>query len=66
MTPAAFKSIARRIAGPYWKTKLGPMIGRSRWSVMEYSRGTREVPDTVAKLMALLDGGNKPPRRRRE
>jgi len=54
MTPAAFRSLAAQIAGTRWKTRLGPMIGKCRTQVWEYATGKREVPATVAKLMALL------------
>lgn len=54
MTPAEFRSLARQIAGPRWKTRLGPMIGRSRWMVRVYATGEWAVPETVGKLMQLL------------
>ncbi|OWK42019.1 hypothetical protein [Fimbriiglobus ruber] len=54
MTPAVFRSLAAQLAGPRWKTKLGPMIGKCRTQVWEYASGERKVPETVEKLMKLL------------
>jgi hypothetical protein len=58
MTPARFRSLAARIAGPRWKTKLGPMIGRRREAVWAYAKGERAVPKPVEKLMNLLSKEN--------
>jgi hypothetical protein len=54
MTPAQFRSLASRLAGPHWRTRLGPMIGKCRTQVWGYATGKREVPETVEKLMNLL------------
>lgn len=54
MTPAQFRTLALSIAGPGWKTRLGPMIGKCRTQVWEYATGKREVPETVEKLMHIL------------
>ena len=54
MTPVQFRKVAARVAGPHWRTRLGPMIGKCRTQVWEYATGKREVPETVAKLMVLL------------
>jgi hypothetical protein len=70
MTPAEFRKVAVRIAGPHWRTRLGPMIGKCRTQVWEYATGKREVPEAVEKLMVLLSveregaGGSRwcPPR----
>jgi hypothetical protein len=57
MTPTQFRSLASRIAGPHWRTQLGPMIGKCRSQVWEYANGERDVPETVVKLMKLLAKG---------
>ncbi|OWK42421.1 hypothetical protein [Fimbriiglobus ruber] len=54
MTPAEFRTLAERLAGPHWKSRLGPMIGKCRTQVWEYDSGERKVPKTVEKLMRLL------------
>jgi hypothetical protein len=54
MTPAAFRLAAKRLAGPQWRTSIGPMIGKCRTQVWEYANGKREIPDTVQKLMRML------------
>lgn len=54
MTPADFRAFAVRIAGPRWRTSLGPMIGKCRTQVWEYANDRREIPETVAKLMVSL------------
>jgi hypothetical protein len=54
MTPATFRLTAQQIAGPRWKTRLGPIIGKCRSQVYEYASGTRDIPETVEKLMSLL------------
>jgi RNase adaptor protein for sRNA GlmZ degradation len=54
MTPAEFRTLARHLAGPRWKTQLGPMVGRNREAVWAYAKGEREVPKPVEKLMRLL------------
>lgn len=54
MTPARFRTLANLIAGPHWRTKLGPMVGRCRTQVWEYANGERQVQEPVAKLMELL------------
>jgi RNase adaptor protein for sRNA GlmZ degradation len=54
MKAAVFCKLARRIAGPHWKTKLPPMIGCKRRMVYDYANGVEDVPETVAKLMVLL------------
>lgn len=59
MTPARFRTLASRIAGPLWRTRLGPMIGKGRTQVWEYATGEREVPATVEKLMKLLAKENQ-------
>jgi hypothetical protein len=54
MTSSQFRATAKSIAGPRWKTRLGPMIGKCRTQVWEYANGKRAVPVTVAKLMTAL------------
>ncbi|QEH36471.1 hypothetical protein OJF2_50350 [Aquisphaera giovannonii] len=54
MTPAEFAQHAEQIAGPRWRTALGPMIGKGRTQVWEYASGRRPVPATVEKLMRQL------------
>jgi hypothetical protein len=54
MTPATFRLAAQQIAGPRWKTRLGPIIGKCRTQVWEYASGKRDIPETVEKLMCLL------------
>jgi hypothetical protein len=54
MTPASFRLTAKRIAGPRWRTRLGPMIGKCRTQVWEYASGNRDVPETVVLLMKQL------------
>lgn len=54
MTPAEFRTTAEAIAGPKWRTALGPRIGKCRTQVWEYANGKREVPETVRKLMKML------------
>jgi hypothetical protein len=54
MTPEQFRRMAEIIAGPRWKTRLGPMIGKSRTPVWEYANGVRPVSETVRKLMSEL------------
>ncbi len=56
MTPAEFRTLAAQVAGPHWKTKLGPMIGKCRTQVWEYANGERDVPETVEKLMGFMAG----------
>ena len=57
MTPGEFQSLAKQIAGRFWKTDLGPMIGKCRTQIWEYAHGKRDVPTTVAKLMEQLAKG---------
>lgn len=57
MTPAEFRTLAKQIAGPRWKTRLGPMIGRCRSQIWEYATGKRPTPEPVAKLMNLIAKG---------
>ena len=59
MTPAGFRILAAHVAGPHWRTKLGPMIGKCRTQVWEYANDEREIPETVAKLMRLLAEGGR-------
>lgn len=59
MTPAEFASQADQIAGPRWRSAIGPVIGKCRTQVWEYANGHRAVPETVEKLMRELV---KPPR----
>lgn len=54
MTPDAFRVAAQKIAGPHWRTDLGPIIGRSRTQVWEYANAKRAIPVPVAKLVELL------------
>lgn len=54
MTPAEFAERAKQIAGPHWRTALGPLIGKGRTQVWEYASGRRAVPATVEKLMRQL------------
>lgn len=54
MTPAEFRKTAEAIAGPNWRTGLGPKIGRCRTQVWEYATGKRDIPAPVAKLVDLL------------
>ena len=54
MIAADFRTLAQTIAGPRWKTHLGPMIGKCRTQVWEYANGKRDIPETVEKLMLLL------------
>src|SRR5690242_3523156 len=54
LTPTQFRSLARQIAGPHWKTHLRPMIVKCRNQIREYANGKRPVPETVAKPLALL------------
>jgi RNase adaptor protein for sRNA GlmZ degradation len=54
VSPEEFRTLAVKIAGPHWKTKLGPMIGKCRTQVWEYASGERDVPETVEKLMGFL------------
>ena len=54
MTLLNFRALAFAVAGPRWKTRLGPIIGKCRSQVWEYANGKREVPETVVKLMSLL------------
>ena len=51
MAPDQFRTLAQTIAGPHWRTRLGPMIGKCRRQVWEYANGKRRVPVTVQKLM---------------
>jgi hypothetical protein len=57
MTPTQFRSLASRIAGPHWRTRIGPMIGKCRSQVWEYANEKRPIPVTVEKLMKLLAKG---------
>ena len=54
MPPENFRLLAFAIAGPRWKTRLGPMIGKCRSQVWEYANGVRPVPVTVSKLMGVM------------
>jgi hypothetical protein len=54
MTPARFRTLAKRIAGPHWRTQIGPMIGKGRTQVWEYANGKRKIPETVVKLLQRL------------
>ena len=54
MTPADFRELAAGIAGPRWRTRISPMIGKCRTQVWEYANGVRPVPESVEKLMRLL------------
>ncbi len=54
MTPAEFAALAEQIAGPRWRTALGPIIGKGRTQVWEYAKGRRAIPATVEKLMRQL------------
>lgn len=54
MTPSEFRDLARTIAGPQWRSKLGPMIGKKKWMVWAYAHGRHEVPETVQKLLLEL------------
>jgi len=58
MTPTEFHSLAQQLAGPRWKTRLGPMIGKCRSQVWEDANGKREVPETVEKLMKPLEASH--------
>jgi hypothetical protein len=51
MTPSDFCTAAEAIAGPRWRTCLGPKIGKCRTQVWEYANGKRPVPETVRLLM---------------
>jgi hypothetical protein len=57
MTPAEFRTLAKQLAGPHWKTRFGPMIGKCRTQVWEYANGERKVSETVAKLVKLMASG---------
>jgi hypothetical protein len=54
MTPEQFRTLAAQVAGPQWKTKLGPMIGKCRTQVFEYATGRRAVPKSIQLLMAAI------------
>lgn len=54
ITPENFRALAFAVAGHRWKTRLGPMIGKCRTQVFEYSTGRRKVPKVVQLLMTEL------------
>jgi hypothetical protein len=59
MTPARFRSLAKRIAGAHWRSHLGPMIGKCRSQVWEYANGKRGVPVIVQKLMREMTAADR-------
>ena len=54
MNSEEFRTLAEKIAGPRWKSRIGPMIGRRREAVWAYATNDRGVPEPVAKLLRLM------------
>ena len=53
MTSVEFTTLAHQIAGRFWKSRLGPMIGRERAQVYRYATGT-PIPLSVRIAMRAL------------
>ena len=53
-TNTQFITMAQKIAGEHWPTRLPPLIGKCRTQVWEYANQKREVPQTVSLLMEQL------------
>lgn len=59
MTADEFRRLAFRIAGERWRTKLPPMIDRTRQMVRHYANGQHPIPLAVELAMKQLAGSKE-------
>jgi len=59
MTPAEFTAAAEQIAGPLWRSRLGPLLGLTRQTIYLYSTGELAVSERtrlqIEDKLALIE-----------